>query len=128
MTIGFGKDLQTSQVSAYSWGWCKAYAKAFKEFVETLNEDRCVHCLPQGEGKQVYARREAVRRCAEVVGLDSSIDDFTLDFGEDRGEVFVKAHAEPSLKAGIAETRGSHLGARCCAGSAVCVTSPFEKN
>ena len=34
MTIDFDKDLRTSDVSAYSIGWCRAYAKAFKEFVD----------------------------------------------------------------------------------------------
>ena len=29
-----GKDLDTSMVAAYSRGWCRAFAKAFKEFVQ----------------------------------------------------------------------------------------------
>ena len=69
------------------------------------NEDKCVHCLPQGDGKLAYARREAVRRCAEVVGLgvvglDSYIGIYEYSFGEDRGEVFLTASKEPALKLG----------------------------
>ena len=28
LRIGFDKDIKTSEVSAYAWGWCRAYAKA----------------------------------------------------------------------------------------------------
>ena len=76
LTIGFVEDLRTSDVSAYSRAWCRAYASAFKEFVDNPIEKRCVHCLPQGDSKTIYHRREAVRRCAEVVGLGDKIDTF----------------------------------------------------
>ena len=111
MTIGFDKDLKTSEVSAYSRGWCRAYAKALKEFVEEPVDKRCVHCLPQGEAKMIYNRREAVRRCAEVVGLGDLVDDLRYGFGQDRGEVFLTAvQLEPPEKAAFVQT---HLGARC---------------
>ena len=76
LTIGFDKDLRTSDVSAYSRGWFRAYASAFKEFVDNPIDRRCVHCLPQGESKTIYHRREAIRRCAEVVGLEERVDEF----------------------------------------------------
>ena len=69
MTIGFDKDLRTSDVSAYSLGWCKAYAKAFKEFVDEPVDNRCVHCLPQGDGRMIYNRRETIRRCARSLAF-----------------------------------------------------------
>jgi hypothetical protein len=73
LTIGFDKDLRTSDVSAYSRGWCRAYAKAFRESVDEPVDKRCVHCLPQGDSRMIYNRREAVRRCAEVVGLQDRV-------------------------------------------------------
>ena len=111
LTIGFGKDLNTSMVSAYSRGWCRESAKAFKAFVQEPVDKRCVHCLPQGDSKMVYNRREAVRRCAEVVGLEDQIDGMEYALGESRGEVFLKAYRrEPPEKAAFL---GTHLGARC---------------
>jgi hypothetical protein len=58
LTIGFDKELRTTDVSAYSRGWCRAYAAAFKEFVDNPVDKRCVHCLPQGESKTIYHRRD----------------------------------------------------------------------
>ena len=98
LTIGFDKELRTSDVSAYSHGWCKAYAKAFKEFVDEPVDKRCVHCLPQGDGRMIYNRRETIRRCAEVVGLQDLVDGLRCSFGEDRGEVFLVAEKSEPLK------------------------------
>ena len=89
LTIGFDKDLRTADVSAYSKGWCRAYAAAFKEFVDDPIDKRCVQCLPQGESKTIYHRRETVRRCAEVIGLGDQVDAFSCSFDVDRGEVFL---------------------------------------
>ena len=123
-TIGFGGDLSTADVAAYPLPWRKAYAKHMKEFVQEPVEKCCVHCLPQGDGKLAYARREAVRRCAETVGLDSNVDDFEYDFGEDRGEVYMMAKRS-ALKAGPRRFGSTHLGARCgCAGGLACAASP----
>ena len=91
LTIGFDKDLRTSDVSAYSRGGCRAYARVFKEFVDEPVDRRCVHCLPQGESRMIYNRRETVRRCAEVVGIHDLIDHLRCSFGEDGGEVFLVA-------------------------------------
>ena len=76
-------------------------------------DKRCAHCLPQGDAKHIYNRRKAVRRCAEVVGLESFVDGFEFDVGEDRGEVFLKAKlaAEPGKVASCRSAR-THLGAR----------------
>ena len=90
LTVGFGKDMKTSMVSAYARGWCRAFARAFNEFVEEPVDKRCVHCLPQGDSSMIYNRREAVRRCAEVVGLQDQVDRMTYSFGEDRGKIFLE--------------------------------------
>ena len=76
-------------------------------------DKRCVHCLPQGDASKIYGRREAVRRCAEVVGLERYIDGFEYDVGEDRGEVFLKAklRVEPE-KVETVRPVTTHLGAR----------------
>ena len=91
MGIGFGKDLGTADVSAYSRGWCRAYAQCLGEFVNEPADKRCVHCLPQGDSKMIYNRREAVLRFAEVVGLQDQVDDLAYSFGEDRGDIFLRA-------------------------------------
>ena len=73
-------------------------------------DKRCVHCLPQGEAKMIYNRREAVRRCAEVVGLGDLVDDLRYGFGQDRADVFLTAaRLEPPEKAAFVQV---HLGAR----------------
>ena len=111
MTIGFDKDLRTLDASAYSRGWCRAYADAFKEFVDEPVDKRCVHCLPQGDGRMIYNCRETIRGSAEVVGLQDLVDGLRYSFGEDRGEVFLVAvKQEPPEKAAFVQT---HLGARC---------------
>ena len=48
LTIGFDKDLRTADVSAYSKGWCRAYASAFKEFVDDPIDK--VRSLPSSGG------------------------------------------------------------------------------
>jgi hypothetical protein len=113
LTIGFDKDLRTADVSAYSKGWCRAYAAAFKEFVNDPIDKRCVHCLPQGESKTIYHRREMVRRCAEVVGLGDQVDAFSRSFDMDRGEVFMVMERQKLGPIEEVESRGTHLGARC---------------
>ena len=110
LKIGFTGDIRTTEVSAYSLGWCRAFAKALKEFIEDPIDKRCVHCAPQGEAKMVYSRRETVRRCAEVVRLDSLVDGFNISTHEDRGETYMKVNMEPCRKVESYET---HLGARC---------------
>ena len=58
----------------------------------------------------IYNRREAVRRCAEVVGLEDTIDHMVYSFGECRGEGFLKVTmVEAPEKAAFLKT---HLGAR----------------
>jgi len=113
LTIGFDKDLRTADVSAYSKGWCRAYASAFREFVNDPIDKRCVHCLPQGESKTIYHRREMVRRCAEAVGLGNQVDALACSFDVDHGEVFMvlgKQKLEPTVEV---ESGRTHLGARC---------------
>ena len=52
-----------------------------------------------------------MRRCAEVVGLQALVDGLQYSFGEDRGEVFLRAvQLEPPEEAAFVKT---HLGARC---------------
>ena len=114
-------------VAAYSRGWCRAFAKTFKEFVQEPVDKRCVHCLPQGDSTIIYNRREAVRRCAEVVGLGDQIDGMEYALEENRGEVFLKAYRrEPPEKAAFL---GTHLGARCMGApsEASAQTHPVQK-
>ena len=75
-----------------------------------------------GESKTVYNRREAVRRCAEVVGLESIVDGFELSFAESSGEVFLRAQQlpEPPEKSCVARvSRDKQLGARSDQGCSV---------
>ena len=115
LTIGFGADLSTKDVSAYAWEFCRQYAKRVKEFVTEPVESRCVHCLPQGESKMIYNRREAMRRCAEQVDLHQEVDSFEIGLDEMDGEIFLKVQ-QPTIKDAIGQT---HLGARCTLADAV---------
>ena len=67
LRIGFDKDLQTKDVAAYPWGWCRAYAACLSAFVKDPGENRCVHCQQQGDADCVYSRRDVVRRAAELI-------------------------------------------------------------
>ena len=59
----------------------------------------------------IYNRREVVRRCVEVVGLQDRVDGLLCSFGEDLGEVFLSMEmAGPFLEVKSGRT---HLGARC---------------
>ena len=73
LTIGFDKDLRTSDVSAYSRGWCRAYAGAFKEFVDNPVDKRCVFIVSLNvrarPSTTVERQFDGVRR-----SLDSEID------------------------------------------------------
>jgi hypothetical protein len=59
----------------------------------------------------IYNRRETVRRCAEVVGIQDLVDNLRCGFGEDGGEVFLVAERLGPPEE--AESRSTHLGARC---------------
>ena len=113
LTIGFGKDLQTSDVSAYAVGWCKEYAQLFARFIRAPVEDRCVHCLPQGDSMCVYERREALRRCSQVIGLDSLVDSFDLGVRESNGETYFAVKMKPVATVEAVLSAKTHLGARC---------------
>ena len=51
----------------------------------------------------IYNRREAVRRCAEVVGLQDQVDGMEYALGESRGEVFLKAYRSKTVKVSVHE-------------------------
>ena len=108
LRIGFTGDVRTDDVSPYSWGWCKEYAQLLSTFCREPVESRCVHCLPQGKSDMNYNRRESMRRCAEHIGLGDSVDQFTVDVNNFKGEVYLSV--QPSTKAALVKTQ---LGARC---------------
>ena len=92
--IGFGKELSTKSVEAYALGWCREFAKLFKQFVNKPTEDTCVHCLPNVSPNPTVMR-ETIRRCAEKVALDASIDEWVYELHQDSsGEVVIRAKAQ----------------------------------
>ena len=98
-------------MAAYALGWCKGYAECISKFVKEPVENRCVHCLPQGDSKRIFGQREAVRRCCEKFGSEAEVDSFDISVGEDSGEVFLIAKMTDSTKDD--NLMDCHLGARC---------------
>jgi len=112
LKIGFGKDLQTANVSAYAPGFCREYAKALVEFVKAPNDDKCVHCLPQGAAPHIQGR-EQLRRCAEVIGLAQGVDAFRVGMKIQNGETWLTATDSEANEAVRRVNTTSHLEARC---------------
>ena len=111
-TIGFDKDIRTENVAAYAWEWCREYAKRTQEFVAAPKGDKCVHCLPQGDSNIIFARREALRRCAEKAKYEMAVDSMDLSVSNSDGQVFLRAVTSFEAVSLTRDKVISQLGAR----------------
>ena len=109
MKIGFGKELPTKDVEAYALGWCREFANMFAKFVRKPKEETCVHGLPNTVSTPTVLR-ETIRRCAEKVHLEDTIDSWVYELDQDAsGEVVIRAKAMTECLM----TMTTNPGARC---------------
>ena len=72
LTLGFDKDLQTTQVSAFAAGLVKEWSRLFGDFVRQPLQERCVHCLATiaARGRPLrYGAPPPMRRVLEEGGV-----------------------------------------------------------
>ena len=72
----------------------------------------CVHCLPQGNSDVIFARREALRRCAEKANCEMLVDNMDLSISNSDGQVFLRAVSTVETVSLTKDKVKTQLGAR----------------